>query len=295
MRDLLLISGYGDNGGGLYAYDGVRLFVIDFLMTTGLFYSDETLFRVAPIKGENGAWCRVLTYRGSQPVSDRRFRSIEEPHDILMAGNKLLVVSAGANAIFEIQEDGQSTVHWAAPGEENSWHLNCLAFVDGNLWASAFGRFEKYREWERHKNDGSGVLIDVKTGDIIVGGLNCPHSPRVVGDRLLICDSASRRLLVLDLVEKSTLTSAQFSGWTRGLAVAEDAIYVGESAARELREDLQHAAINVLHPVTLEKLARIPLPFREVYDLLLVPRTSSICRRMIGNRRTLLAIDSSNA
>lgn len=294
MRDLLLISGYGDNGGGLYVYDGVRLFVVDFLMTTGLFYSNETLFRVAPIKRKNDAWCRVLTYRGSEPVSDRRFTSIAEPHDILIAGNKLLVVSAGANAIFEIQDDGQSTVHWAAPGEENSWHLNCLAVVDGNLWACAFGRFEKHREWEQHKKDGSGVLIDVKTGALIVGGLNCPHSPRVVGDRLFICDSATRRLLVLDLVGKSTIASPQFSGWTRGLAVAEDAIYVGESATREL-PDVQHAAINVLNPVTLENVARISLPFREVYDLVLVPRTSPICRRMLGNRRTSLASSSSHA
>ena len=44
MRDLLLISGYGDNGGGLYAYDGVRLFVIDFLMTRACFIQTRLCF-----------------------------------------------------------------------------------------------------------------------------------------------------------------------------------------------------------------------------------------------------------
>ena len=61
-------------------------------------------------------------------------------------------------------------------------------------------------------------------------------------------------------------------GWTRGLAVSDDFLFVGESATRKPGGAYGEAAgIVVVDRASWEVVERIPLPCREIYDLALVP------------------------
>src|SRR4029079_10534159 len=68
--------------------------------------------------------------------------------------------------------------------KEDRCHLNGLAMQDGvPRYVTAVSKSDTIDGWRDRRADG-GIVIDVATGRVILGGLSMPHSPRLYGGKL---------------------------------------------------------------------------------------------------------------
>jgi acetolactate synthase I/II/III large subunit len=170
-------------------------------------------------------------------------------------------------------------------------HLNCLVVLDGRLLACAFGRFSGHRAWSvPGAAEGAGCVFDVASGQEILGGLTCPHHPRRLDGRWLVCDSHGHALV--EIHDDGRRRRVELGGWTRGIAYDERSVYVGLSAQREGHGSSGQdnmASIVVLDRAKLEETARLALPCREVYDLAFAP-ASRVAGLEVGFRTNSLRV-----
>jgi hypothetical protein len=179
-----------------------------------------------------------------------------------------VVASTSRNTIFWLSRAGEVVDRWVAPGEGDAWHINGLLVDEGTLYAAAFGRFEHHREWNDHRNAGTGIVFDVHTGDDVLTGLNCPHHPRRVDGSWLVCDSATNELLEHDRDGQVT-RRLELRSWPRGLAVTDRFLYVGESTMRDQPE--ASASVAVVSRDRWRIVERFDLPCEEIYDVVVAP------------------------
>ena len=267
----LLISCLGDDtGGGLFSYEGGVPEQIDTLSTTGITQAGEEFGRLLWSSGEAGSVGELLVYDEVGVRSYGRIDSLREPHDLLWTGSSFVSVSTMTNSLIWHSPAGEIERVWQAPGDGDAWHLNGLTRIGDRVLACAFGRFSRHREWEGHTH-GTGIVFDPATGEDVLSGLSCPHDPRLVDDLWLVCNSAHRELLAIDALGE-VRQRAQLEGWTRGLAIDADNIYVGESANRH-EPGSELASLAVLDRRTWNVVDRAELPCREVFDLEFVQPT----------------------
>ena len=261
-------------GGGLVAYDGSTLEVIDHISSTGLSYGNGLLRRLLWCKGDLLAPSELLIYDTTGVITYHRLDSVRDPHDLLWDGRNHIIVSSGTNSILWVSPAGEVTKEHTFPGEPDSWHINSIFKDNGDLFVSAFGRFSRTREWLSHYGKGTGLVFELTSGKELITGLEQPHQPkRLNNGDWLVCNSGKKELLAIDATRKST-RSVQLEKWTRGLAVSARYIFVGESARRRRIEGDAGdalASIAIVDRSTWAVVGRIPLPFEEVYDLALVP------------------------
>ncbi len=103
-------------------------------------------------------------------------------------------------------------------------HINSIAYLDGNLVISAFGKKEK-DNWLYSKN---GYILDITDGKVIKNGLFHPHTLISKNGKLFFCESARRKIRSL---EEDLLQIEK--GYVRGLAIYKDEIAFGISHARK--------------------------------------------------------------
>lgn len=116
---------------------------------------------------------------------------------------------------------------------EDRCHLNGLALQDGvPAYVTAVARGDAHEAWRDHRRDG-GVVIDVRTGSIVVEGLSMPHSPRVHQGRLWLLDSGNGNFGYVDLENGRFEPVAFCPGYARGLAFVGNFAIVGLSRPRE--------------------------------------------------------------
>jgi hypothetical protein len=253
---------------GLVLLDGSRVEQIDLLPTTGLACSGSRIARARFDPAETARTGEVLLY-GPDGLDKRlAVLGLADPHDLAWDGELLVAVSTLGNAVFWIDDEGHVAGRWEPPGTGDCGHLNGVAVHEGRVLVTAFGHFARHREWAVGARDGKGILLDAESDTVVAAGFSSPHSPRVFERRLLLCNSGRSELVVLTprgRVERRV----QLSGWTRGIAVAGDHVYVGESARRG---EEGSATVAVLTWERLVLVDRVELPVREVYDLLALPR-----------------------
>ncbi|MGI8605648.1 MAG: DUF4915 domain-containing protein [Gaiellaceae bacterium] len=253
---------------GLLLLDGSGVEQIDCLPTTGLARSGGRIARARFDPAETATSGELLLYGPNR--LDRRLAvaGLADPHDLAWDGELLLAVSTLGNAVLWIDPEGQVVRRWEPPGSGDCRHLNGVAVHADRVLVTAFGHFAHHREWAVRPRDGTGVLLDAACDTVVAGGFSSPHSPRAVEGGLLLCDSGRSDLVALTLkgrVERRV----RLSGWTRGIAVSGDHVYVGESVRRG---EPGFATVAVLAREDLVLVDRVELPVREVYDLLAVPR-----------------------
>lgn len=118
---------------------------------------------------------------------------------------------------------------------EDRCHLNGFALEGGEpRYASAVSRSDVADGWRDRRADG-GVIIDVKSGEIVAEGLSMPHSPRLHGDRLWLLNSGAGELGFIDRKSGRFEAVAFCPGYARGLAFIDDVAIVGLSLARDNR------------------------------------------------------------
>jgi len=278
---VLLGSGFGDDtGGGIFCLDAGVLEQLDRLSTTGLAVRDGQLARLLRSNAERGYGSELLLYDSRGVKRYLRLDELSDPHDVLFTKEGFVVVSTSTNTVLWLSEVGEVVRSWKAPGEGDAWHLNSLADDGGRLIASAFGRFQSHRQWAFEETRGVGFVFDLATGEDILTGLWCPHDPHRLEEGWIVCNSAGREVVELD--EKgASVRRLQLDGWARGLAVDDKTLFVGESASRTADGAYaESAAIVVVDRDTWRVEERVRVPCRELYDLVLAPRT------LLGGIRT---------
>lgn len=288
--------GDGDTGGGLIYYDGKSWIGLDDVSTTGLFVSENELIRVLWAPSQVASGTVILHYTVQGLARQVPIQGLTDPHDVLWDGKNYVAVSSFQGAVAWANVDGDIVKRYQPVLGADCWHLNCLLLHDGALYATAFGRFSEPYGWVGHERDGSGVLFRLDTNEDVLTGLCCPHTPRREAGSWIVCCSATSELRMVTVGQRETVMRAQLQDWVRGLAIADEFILVGESVNRQLSDDVRAASVAVLDRKTWKLLGRLKLPYREVYDLVLIsselldgvrrspsPRTVASCPPQLTN------------
>jgi acetolactate synthase-1/2/3 large subunit len=272
----VVVSGLGDDtGGGLYVLEDSTFSVLDGVSSTGLAVSADgsRLARLLWAEDEVDFAGELLIYDSRGLLAHHRLDELRQPHGVVWDGHTLVVVSTGTNAILWVDPSGVVRRTWKAPGNGDSWHLNSLAWRRGRMLISAFGRFAEHHEWvQESAREGAGIVFDVCSGRDVLGGLSAPHNPLWLDGGWLVCNSGAGELLRVDRKGRVRARRA-FSGWTRGLAFDEALVYLGVSAHRLRGADRGTACVVGLTRDGLEEVDRWDVPSREVYDVIVAPRT----------------------
>jgi hypothetical protein len=257
--------------GGLFSYRGYEIEKIDALSTSGITVAGQRFVRLLRGYSKTDSVGEILIYT-CKGIEDHYFiENLSDAHEIIWDGQNYIVTSTFMNTILWVSIGGKITKKWIAPGEKDSWHLNGLFLNNDDLFVSAFGKFQKYQEWRTHKNDCSGIIFNIATGEEVIRGMSCPHNPRLIDGNWLICNSAKSEILQIDPTDGIIIRRLKLNGWTRGIAFCEELIFAGESANRHTFLLGETASIAVICRKTWNILQRIPIQCREISDLALVP------------------------
>ena len=163
-------------------------------------------------------------------------------------------------------------------------HLNGLA-LDGDgrpAVVSALGATDTPRGWSDARLTG-GLLIDVPSGETIATGLAMPHSPRLVGDRLYVLQSATGRLSTVDRDSGTVTDVCDVGGFARGLARRGDYLFVGLSKIRgrstfaglPVSDRASTAGVAIVHEPSgrVAGTIRFEASVEEIYDVAVLPET----------------------
>jgi hypothetical protein len=197
---------------------------------------------------------------------------LSDVHDVHYVGSRGFAIATYDNAVLELGHLWSRRRALVLPGGPDSWHLNCIEDVDGEIYASALRRGGDYCAW-RDGLENTGVVFSLRSGKVVADGLSGPHSPRFVDGRWLICNAALGELVEVDPTSPSRIVRRVGLGtWTRGLAVDGDYCYVGVSQSRAFTEDASPTAfVAIVDRMSFSVADRIPIPSREIYDVHLVP------------------------
>lgn len=289
---VLLISGAGDGstGGGLCTLEDEQIHVIDRVSTAGITVFGSRLARLlrAPLSTAGG---EILIYDRYGISQYLRIDDLSDAHYMAWDGRHLVVSSTGTNKLLWIDMCGRVVRQWVpAETEDDAWHLNDVLWADGQLYACAFGRYTEYRGYKKHLYDGHGFVFDVETGSPVLTGLCAPHSPRHVDQAWLVCNSQENAVLQFDEAG-SLVKKAKLRAFTRGMAISDEYVIVGESAHRT-GDDIQ-GAIVFLRREDLVFVERFQVPFPEISEIALVPGDLVQATR-IGFRTNLLRTGESD-
>lgn len=116
---------------------------------------------------------------------------------------------------------------------EDRCHLNGLAMENGApAYITAVSKSDAHEAWRDHRRDG-GIVMDVRSNQIVAEGLSMPHSPRMYQGKLWLLDSGNGNFGYVDLKSGRFEPVAFCPGYARGLAFIGNFALVGLSKPRE--------------------------------------------------------------
>jgi len=174
------------------------------------------------------------------PVRSRYFPGSLYLHDLAVIGGVLHANAVGQNAIVRFHADGRYERVWwprcvdspAGPRfDRNYLQLNSIA-AGPRLGSSFFSASAATLSARRpgHRNfpvDGRGVIFSGASREPIARGLTRPHSARLHGGKLWVCNSGYGELGFIE--DGAFVPVARLPGWTRGLCFAGQIAFVGTS------------------------------------------------------------------
>ena len=159
-------------------------------------------------------------------------------HDVgVLHSGRPLFINTLFSCLATVDETASFRAAWVPPfvsalTPEDRCHLNGLAMEDGvPRVVTAAGRTDTARGW-REGRIGGGCAIDVASREIITTGLTMPHSPRLAGGRLFLCNAGTGELGELERASGRFTPIAFCPGFARGLAVHGSFALVGLSLPR---------------------------------------------------------------
>lgn len=163
-------------------------------------------------------------------------------HDVgLLPTGRPIFVNTLFSCLATIDESSSFRAAWwprfvSALTPEDRCHLNGLAMEAGRpCFVTAAGQTDAAGTW-REGRTGGGVVIDVASGEIAVTGLSMPHSPRIAGGRLYVCNAGTGELGRIDPASGRFEPIAFLPGFIRGLAIHGDIALVGTSLPRRHKD-----------------------------------------------------------
>lgn len=118
---------------------------------------------------------------------------------------------------------------------EDRCHLNGVALQDGEVaFVTALARSDLVDGWRGRRADG-GVIIDVRSNDVVVEGLSMPHSPRWHDGRLWLLESGTGWFGYADFSRGRFERVAFCPGYARGLTFHGNLAIIGLSKPRANR------------------------------------------------------------
>ena len=123
-----------------------------------------------------------------------------DAHDVgVLKDGRVVFVNTLYNCLATPSERHSFAPLWKPPFisaivKEDRCHLNGLAMADGvPRYVTAVSRSDTIDGWRDRRASG-GVVVDVQSGEIVIGGLSMPHSPRIYRDRLWLLNSGTGEL-----------------------------------------------------------------------------------------------------
>jgi uncharacterized protein (TIGR03032 family) len=168
-----------------------------------------------------------------------------DAHDVgVLRDGRVVFVNTLYNCLATPSERHSFTPLWKPPFiskivKEDRCHLNGLAMADGvPRYVTAVSKSDTIDGW-RDRRAGGGIVVDVQSGEIVVGGLSMPHSPRMYRGRLWLLNSGTGELGWIERGAGSSAgkfhTLAFCPGFLRGLAFHGNYAFVGLSKPRYQR------------------------------------------------------------
>lgn len=112
-------------------------------------------------------------------------------------------------------------------------HLNGFTTRDNEpRYVTMLGKTDEPLGWRANKANG-GLLMDIKTNEILIDGLSMPHSPRWYRGKLYLLESGKGAISYYDFDTRKTVEIAKVPGFTRGLDIIGDFAFIGVSKVRE--------------------------------------------------------------
>lgn len=162
-----------------------------------------------------------------------------DTHDIAVeADGRILFVNTRFNCLATVSESHNFVPSWQPPfisalEAGDRCHLNGLALRDGKAaYMTALCRGDTPRVWREHKRNG-GIVIDLRSDELITTGLSMPHSPRWYRDRLWLLESGTGRFGYVDNRNGRFEPLVFCPGYLRGLTFYGDYAVIGSSLPRE--------------------------------------------------------------
>ena len=188
----------------------------------------------------HGQYDKCYVPRNAQTIGDL------DIHELGIRGNgKVVFVNTKYSCLAELSATHSFKAIWKPKfisklAPEDRCHLNGLAMVDGEpRYVTAVCKSDSVDGWRERRRDG-GVVIDVKTDEIVCEGLSMPHSPRWAGGKLWLLNAGTGQLGWVDFVNKAFVPHAFVPGFARGLSIIGNVAAVGLSKPRNQRfEGLQ--------------------------------------------------------
>lgn len=170
---------------------------------------------------------------------------ILDAHDVAVTDdNEIVFVNTRFNCLATVSEKHSFEPIWKPPfiskiADEDRCHLNGLTLENGQpAYVTAVSKSDTVDGWRDRRSNG-GIVMDVRTNEIVCEGLSMPHSPRMHQGSLYVLDSGSGRLgkITLDSnTRKGRFEEIVFCpGFVRGLAFHNGFAIVGLSKPRYQR------------------------------------------------------------
>lgn len=216
-----------------------------------------------------------------------------DTHDIHedVDGNPVFVATR-FNCLATLSERGSFRELWRPPfidrlAAEDRCHLNGLALQDGRpAYVTCLSRSNVFEGWREKRRDG-GVVIDVRSNEIVAEGLSMPHSPRIHQGTLWLLQTGTGEFGSLDPATGQFKPLCFLPGFARGVSFVADHAIIGISKPREnrtfvgleLNERLKAEGINAqcaicivnLRTGDIEHRLEIDGLIQEIFDVAVLP------------------------
>jgi uncharacterized protein (TIGR03032 family) len=163
-----------------------------------------------------------------------------DAHDVGLDGDgRVVFVNTRFNCLATISETHSFEELWRPPFisalvDEDRCHLNGLTMDEGRpAYVTAVSRSDTIDGWRDRRADG-GVVLDVRSGEVVCEGLSMPHSPRLHRGELWVANAGTGELGVVRRGPGGGAFEPKVfcPGFVRGLAFHDGLAFVGLSKPR---------------------------------------------------------------
>lgn len=193
--------------------------------------------------------------------------ALRDVHDVLIAGQWMYIVGTDRNAVYRLDQQGQLDRAWQFSKVPDSWHINCLAEINGKIYFSAFGEYLSGRGYKNGSRE-QGFIQCLQTGERVVSGLSQPHSLSVNDEKIYLANSETGDIFIFDQ-QFVPLEKIHVGGYLRGIAFADGQLLVGISNSRNVpNKGDSKAKIVAVDLASRRMRVAFEIPAREIYSII---------------------------